>query len=198
MSEDLPFKECGNIVLGPSYIKRWSYAVSKLYCENLVFAYHQEYGLPVVVLRYFGCFGSRSNSGPSGGHIPLFISEAMRGGVLTIHGNGRQTRSMGYVGDVVRGTILAIKNKKAVGEILNIGNDEEMSVLEAAEYIIKISGNKKARLEFIPHKKVFGEYKEIMRRIPDLTKAKKILGYSPSVSIREALKIVYEDSRSKK
>ena len=97
-STDLPFKEDGKCVIGPSYVKRWSYAMSKLYCENLVFSYSYEYGLKVVVLRYFGCFGSRSNYGPSGGHVPLFIRRALNGQTIEIHGDGKQTRSMGIFG----------------------------------------------------------------------------------------------------
>lgn len=194
VSKDIPFSEDGNIVLGPSYIKRWSYAASKVFCEHLVFAYHQDYKLPVVVLRYFGCFSSRSNKGPSGGHIPLFIWEALQGETITIHGDGKQTRSMAYVDDIVKGTLKAIESHKAIGNIINIGANEEISVKRSAEIILKMAVKtsplaRRARIKYIPMGKVFGKYKEICRRIPDLKKAKKLLGYKPKINFNEAVKL---------
>jgi UDP-glucose 4-epimerase len=195
VSKDLPFREDGNVVLGPSYIKRWSYAVSKLYCEHMVFAYHHDFGLPVVVLRYFGCFSSRSNYGPSGGHVPMFIKKALDGDVITIHGDGSQTRSMTHVADVVNGTFLAIKNDKAIGNIINIGSNEEISVRGSADIIMDTARRlspktKRSKIEYVPMKKVFGDYKEIARRIPSLAKAKELLGYKPKMDFKKAVKIV--------
>jgi len=192
VSDDLPFREDGNVVLGPSYIKRWSYAVSKLYGEHLTFAYGKEYGIPVVVLRYFGCFSSRSNPGPSGGHVPLFIRQALDGKTILIHGDGRQTRSMGSVEDVARCTLLAIENKKAEGQIINIGTDEEISVKDSASIIIGTAKRfsvkaKKTRIRYIPMKKVFGDYREIARRVPDLSKARRLFGYRPAVRFEKAV-----------
>lgn len=197
-SRDLPFREDGDCVIGPSYIKRWSYAISKLYCENLVFSYSYEYGMKAVVLRYFGCFSARANPGPSGGHVPLFIKRAFAGKEIIIHGDGRQTRSMGYVGDVIEGTLAAIENNNAVGEIINIGTNEEMSVEDSAKIIIKAAKKvsykaKNTRIKYIPMKKVFGDYREIPRRVPDLKKAKKLLGYEPTVSFKKAVEIVVRE-----
>lgn len=195
VSADLPFREDGDVVLGPSYIKRWSYAVSKLYCEHLVFAYHHDLGMPVVVLRYFGCFSSRSNYGPSGGHVPMFIKRALDGKNIVIHGDGSQTRSMTHVSDVVKGTFLAIESKKAVGQIINIGSDEEISVKGSADIILGIAKKLspkagKVKLEYVPMKDVFGDYKEIRRRIPSLKKAGELLGYKPQADFRKAVKMV--------
>lgn len=192
VSKDLPFREDGDSVIGPSHIKRWSYAMSKLHGEHLAFAYSQQYGIPVVVIRYFGCFSARSNHGPSGGHVPLFIRQALDGGTIVIHGDGRQTRSMGSVDDVARATLLAIENKKAAGQIINIGTDEEISVRDSARIIIGVAKRfskkaKRAGIRHIPMKKVFGDYKEISRRVPDLSKARRLLGYRPTVSFRKAV-----------
>jgi UDP-glucose 4-epimerase len=104
---------------------------------------------------------------------------------------------MGHVDDTVRGTLLAMDNPKAVGEIINIGNDEESSVLETARLIHELSGVKKPlRLKFIPMKKIFGTYEEIPRRVPDLSKAKRLLGYQPQVSYREGLKRIIDYYKS--
>ena len=188
MSEDLPHKEDGNLLIGPSMIKRWSYAVSKLYDEQLACAYYKDFGISVVILRYFGAFSSRSSFTWSGGHIPIFINAILKNKEIIIHGDGSQTRSMAFVDDVTRGTVLAMEKEKAIGEIINLGNNEEMSVLDCAKLIHKLSGVRgKLKPKFIPFEEIFGDYKDIMRRIPDLSKAKKILGYSPKYSIREAI-----------
>jgi UDP-glucose 4-epimerase len=189
MSPDLPFREDGDLLLGPSMIKRWSYAVSKLHCEQLAFAYFKDYSVPIVVLRYFGGFSPRSSFSWSGGHIPIFVDAILNDQDVPIHGDGKQTRSMAYVDDLVEGTILAMENENAVGEVINLGNDEEISVIDTAYLIHKIAntGNE-LKLKYIPMKEIFGKYKDIMRRVPDLSKAYGLLGYKPRVSMEEAIK----------
>ena len=189
MSPDLPFREDGDLLLGPSMIRRWSYAVSKLHCEQTAFSYYNDYSLPVVVLRYFGGFSPRSSFSWSGGHIPIFVDAILNDRDVPIHGDGKQTRSMAYVDDLVEGTFLAMENENAVGEIINLGNDEELSVIDAAYLIHRIAETgKELKLKFIKMEEIFGKYKDIMRRIPDLTKAKRILGYEPKVSMEKAIR----------
>jgi UDP-glucose 4-epimerase len=170
-------------------IKRWSYAVSKLHCEQLAFAYFKDYSVPIVVLRYFGGFSPRSSFSWSGGHIPIFVDAILNDQDVPIHGNGKQTRSMAYVDDLVEGTILAMENENAVGEVINLGNDEEISVIDTAYLIHKIAntGNE-LKLKYIPMKEIFGKYKDIMRRVPDLTKAYSLLGYKPKIDMKEAIR----------
>lgn len=199
MSPDLPLNEDGDLLLGPSMIKRWSYAVSKLYGEQLAFAYYHDYNVPIVVIRYFGGFSPRSSFAWSGGHVPIFIRAVLEDKELIVHGDGTQTRSMGFVSDLVRGTILALENDEAVGEIINIGNDEELSIIDTAEMIYQIAatGNDK-KIKFVPMSEVFGKYKDIMRRIPDLSKAKRILGYAPKVKLEDAIKATIQEINSSK
>jgi UDP-glucose 4-epimerase len=194
MSPNLPLNEDGDLLLGPSMIKRWSYAVSKLYGEQLAYAYHFDQKIPVVVIRYFGGFSPRSSFAWSGGHIPIFIRAVLNDEEIIIHGDGTQTRSMGFVSDLVNGTILAMENDRAIGEIINIGNDEEMSVVDSAKLIYELAGTtKKQKLKFIPMSDVFGKYKDIMRRIPDLTKAKTILGYQTKYKLKESIEITIQE-----
>jgi UDP-glucose 4-epimerase len=188
MSPDLPLREDGDLLIGPSMIRRWNYAVSKLYGEQMAFAYYHDFGVPIVVIRYFGGFSSRSSFAWSGGHIPIFIRSVLNDEALIIHGDGSQTRSMGFVTDLVHGTILAIENENAIGEIINIGNDEEMSVIDSAKLIHQLANTgKELKITFQPMAEVFGKYKDILRRIPDLQKAKKILGYEPKVKLSQAI-----------
>jgi UDP-glucose 4-epimerase len=189
MSPDLPLNEDGDLLLGPSMIKRWSYAVSKLYGEQLAFAYYHDYNVPIVVIRYFGGFSPRSSFAWSGGHVPIFIRAVLEDKELIVHGDGSQTRSMGFVSDLVYGTVLALENENAIGEIINIGNDEELSIIETADMIYDIAATgKDKKIKFVPMSEVFGKYKDIMRRIPDLSKAKRILGYEPKVKIADAIR----------
>ncbi|MDD5435925.1 MAG: SDR family NAD(P)-dependent oxidoreductase [Candidatus Omnitrophica bacterium] len=189
-SGDIPFREDGRLVIGSPTAKRWAYAVSKIYGEQLAFACYKEDNVPIVVLRYFGAFSSRSSFTWSGGHIPVFIDAVLNDREIVIHGDGKQTRSMAYVDDVVNGTVLALESRKAVGEIFNIGNDEEVSVIDTARLIQRVCGKKKIKIRFVPQSKVFGDYEEIKRRVPDLSKAKLFLGYAPKVSFEEGLRLV--------
>jgi len=188
MSPNLPFNEGGDLLLGVSTAKRWSYAVSKLYDEHLAFAYAKDFGIPIVVLRYFGCFSEKSNFSWSGGHVPLFIDWILKDEEVIIHGDGKQTRSMGYVTDTAVGTILAMENNEAIGRIVNIGSDEELSVLDCAKLIHEIAntGNK-LKIKFIPQEKIFGSYRDIQRRVPDLSLARRILSYEPETSLKDGL-----------
>jgi len=195
MSPELPLREDGDLLIGPSMIKRWSYAVSKLYGEQMANAYYRDFGVPVVILRYFGAFSPRSNFSWSGGHIPIFIRQILNDQEVTIHGDGSQTRSMGFVSDLVEGTRLALENDRALGEIINLGNNEEMSVLDSAKRIHELANTgKELKIMFIPMKEIFGSYKDIMRRVPDLSKALRLLGYKPSVSMNEAILLTLKEA----
>ena len=193
MSPDLPLNENGDLLLGPSMIRRWSYAVSKLYGEQLSYAYFNDYKVPVVILRYFGGFSPRSSFAWSGGHIPIFIRAILNDEEVIVHGDGSQTRSMGFVTDLVHGTLLALASEKAVGEIINLGNDEELSVIDTAKMIHRIANTgKELKIKFVPMNEVFGQYKDIMRRIPDLAKAKKLLGFEPRMRLEDSIRITIE------
>jgi UDP-glucose 4-epimerase len=194
MSPDLPFREDGDVLLGPSMIRRWSYAVAKLYGEQLAFAYSKDYGVPIVILRYFGGFSPRSSFAWSGGHIPIFIRAILKDEELVIHGDGSQTRSMAYVEDLIDGTVRAMETPEAEGEILNLGNAEELGVLDTAKLIHRLADTKKElKLKFVPFREVFGGYKDIMRRVPDLSKARRILGFVPRFSLEHAIRITLQE-----
>ena len=199
VSKNIPFKEDGNLIIGQSLAKRWSYAVSKIYCEHLCYCYYKEFGVKVVILRYFGGFSHKSSFSWSGGHIPNFIDQILNKKPVTIHGDGKQTRSMGHASDLAMGTYLSIKSKKAIGRIINIGNDQEISVLQTLKMILKEMNlnYKKINIKFIPQKKIYGNYKDLRRRRPSLKLAKKILGYKPKISLLKAIKMVVNEVKKK-
>ena len=196
MSPDLPFKEDGNLLLGPSLVKRWSYAVAKLYGEQMMYAFYKEYDVPIVILRYFGAFSERASFSWSGGHVPIFIDQILNDEEVPIHGDGSQTRSMGHVSDLVSGTLLAMETEKAIGETINIGNHEELSVLDTAKMIHEVAQTgKPLKIKSIPLEDIFGSYKDIARRVPDLSKAKRILGFTPKITLKDAIVMTIEERK---
>lgn len=196
MSPDLPLREDGDSLIGPTMIKRWSYAVGKLYAEQLAFAYYKDHRLPIVVLRYFGGFSERASFTWSSGHVPLFIDAVLRDQECVIHGDGSQTRSMTHVDNLVEGTWMAAQHDEAIGEMINIGDDEEISVLECAKIVHRLAKtDQPLKTRFIPMSELFGQYKDIQRRKPDLTKAIRLLGYQPKLTFAEGLQLVIAERR---
>jgi UDP-glucose 4-epimerase len=185
----LPFREDDDLVIGPSDIKRWSYAVSKLFDEHLCFAYHDAYGFPAVILRFFGSYGPRHHLSWWGGPQSVFISQILRGEEIEIHGDGTQTRSFTYISDTVRGIVAAIEKEEANGEIINLGNTHEISILNLAHLIKRLVGTPEPiRLKFVPYTSFSGgKYEDVMRRIPDISKAHKLLGFEAKVDLEEGL-----------
>lgn len=188
MNPDLPFSEESNSVIGPSSVARWAYAVSKMFDEQLIFAFSEEFKIPVVVVRYFGSYGPRHHRSWWGGPQSVFTDSVLKNQPLPIHGDGKQTRSFCYIKDTVEGTFLAAINKEAVGQIINLGNDDEISVLKMAKMIMGLIPESTSRIEMVPYKSFTGEkYQDVMRRVPNITKAKRILGWSPKISLRQGL-----------
>lgn len=192
----LPFSEKSDLVLGATNISRWAYASSKIYDEHLCFAYQEEFGLPVVILRYFGGYGPHQNLTWWGGPQSVFITAALKKEPLPIHGKGKQTRSFTYISDIVRGTILAMENKNAVGEIFNIGNQRELNIIALARMIWKmINPHKKPLFELVSYKTFSRKYEDVSRRVPDTEKAEKILDFSSQVELEEGLPLTIDWQR---
>lgn len=190
MNPQIPFSEESNSVIGPGNVARWAYAISKLYDEQMIFGYAEGFKIPVVVLRYFGSYGPRHHRSWLGGPQSVFIDAALAGKPLTIHGDGMQTRSFCYISDTIEATFKATMNPRAVGEIINIGNDEEISIIDMAKLIVDlVNSSRKSKLVFVPYWSFTGkEYQDVRRRIPDISKAKKLLDWEPQVGLKQGLK----------
>ena len=189
---DVPFEEDGDILLGHSKVKRWAYAVSKLFDEHLCFAYEEKYGLKVCVLRFFGGYGPNQNTTWWGGPQSVFIDCALKNKTMTLHGDGKQTRSFTFVGDMVKGIYLAMECPSAYGEILNIGNDREITIKKLAEMIWSMVRGTKPKIKTLSYNKLSKGYQDVMRRIPDTTKSKKLIGFKSKVQLEEALPLTIE------
>jgi UDP-glucose 4-epimerase len=190
---DLPYSERSDFYMGSPTVRRWSYAISKILGEHLCFLYEKEYGVRVVVLRYFGSYGPRQNLTWWGGPQSIFIDSALKNKPMPIHGDGRQTRSFTYVEDTIEGTLRALENQEAVGRVINIGSTSEITILNLGNKIWKlIRGSEPPKYEFVPYRQFSGRYEDVRRRVPDIRLANEILGFHPKFSLEEGLPLTIE------
>jgi len=187
-SKKVPLSEEDDRLLGSTRISRWSYSTAKALDEHLVLTYHQKRGLPVIILRYFNSYGPRLDPQGYGSVVAKFISQALRGQPLTVHGDGQQTRSFTYIDDTVEGTFLAARCEEADGEVFNIGREEETPILQLAEMVKKIAGSS-SQIVFVPYDDLYGShFEDPRRRLPDASKAGQLLGFKAQVPLAEGLK----------
>jgi UDP-glucose 4-epimerase len=190
-STNVPFSEDADLVLGPSSKHRWAYACSKLIDEFLALAYWKERKLPVIVVRLFNTVGPRQ-TGQYGMVIPNFVRQALAGQPITVFGDGTQSRSFTYVGDVVRALVSLIDEPRAVGQVFNIGNGREISINDLAEKI-KAMTRSSSEIVRIPYDQAYESgFEDMPRRVPDIAKIQALTGYKPTVELDEILDRVIE------
>lgn len=186
-SNDVPLSEDADRVLGPTSVNRWSYSSSKAIDEHLAWAYHDK-GLSVSVVRYFNAYGPRLQEDGYGSVIANFIRQSLLNEPITVHGDGRQTRSFTHVSDTVRGTMLAGERPEAIGRAFNIGSPVETKVLDLAGMIKRLAGSDSPIIH-VPYEDYFGQrHEDTLRRCPDITRASSLLGFTPRVSLETGLR----------
>lgn len=186
-STNVPLREDDDRVLGPTTINRWSYSVSKALDEHLAFAYARK-GLPIAVLRFFNSYGPRIHWNGYGTVIARFVKQALNGEPLTVHDDGQQTRCFTYVADTVRGIVAAGSSPRAHGLALNIGTTHEITILELAN-LIKSLSESASKITLAPYEDFYGQsYEDTRRRVPDITRARQVLGFEPTVSLEQGLR----------
>lgn len=185
-STDVPFREDADLVMGPTPKHRWAYACSKAIDEFLALAYYKEKKLPVIIIRLFNTVGPRQ-TGQYGMVIPNFVRQALANQPITVFGDGTQSRSFTYVGDVVRGLLALVEHPKAIGEVFNIGNGHEISIRALAEKV-KAMTNSSSEIVTIPYSQAYeAGFEDMPRRVPDITKINKLVGYEPRVQLDDIL-----------
>jgi UDP-glucose 4-epimerase len=190
-STDVPFREDADLVLGATAKHRWAYACSKLIDEFLALAYWKERKLPVIIVRLFNTVGPRQ-TGQYGMVIPNFVRQALAGQPITVFGDGTQSRSFTYVGDVVRAMVALIDEPKAIGQVFNIGHGSEISINDLAERIRTLSGSESEILR-IPYDQAYeAGFEDMPRRVPDISRVRALVGYEPTVELDEILNRVIE------
>ena len=193
-SEKVPFREDDDTVLGSTRFSRWSYACSKAIDEFLGLAYHQQFGLPVVVVRFFNTVGPRQ-TGTYGMVVPRFVERAIKNEPLLIYGTGKQSRCFAYVGDVIDGVISLMDVPEAAGRVYNIGSTEEISIEALADKIIEMTGSQSEK-RFISYEEAYGRsFDDMMRRVPSLDRVRETVGFKPKTTLKETLNHIIREKR---
>jgi UDP-glucose 4-epimerase len=193
-STDVPFRENAELVLGATSKHRWAYACSKLLDEFLALAYWKERKLPVVIVRLFNTVGPRQ-TGQYGMVLPTFVRQALGGQPITVFGDGRQSRSFTYVGDVVEALIALASEPGAVGEVFNIGNTGEVTIRQLAERVKSLTGSD-SPIQCVPYDQAYeAGFEDMPRRVPDISKVKALIGFQPKLELDDMIKSVIEYTR---
>jgi UDP-glucose 4-epimerase len=194
-SENVPFREEDDRLLGPTTKSRWSYSSSKAIDEFLALAYWKEKDLPVIIGRFFNTIGPRQ-TGQYGMVVPRFITQALQNKPITVFGDGSQSRCFTYVTDVVGAVIKLLTHDGAVGEIFNIGGDQEISINDLAKRVVEIAGSR-SEIVHIPYDQAYESgFEDMKRRIPSTEKLGRLISYQPTVTLDEMLERITESIRS--
>lgn len=192
----VPFGEEDDCLIGPTTHSRWAYAVSKQVDEFLGLAYNRQFGLPVVVMRFFNTVGPRQ-SGQYGMVVPRFVRQALRGQPITVYGDGQQSRCFGDVDDVVEAVTCLAEQPEAIGQVFNIGNTEEITIRGLAERVVALTGSA-SPIQYVPYDEAYAPgFEDMHRRVPSLEKITRLTGYKPRHSLDDILQrvIAYEKDR---
>jgi len=190
--ENVPLREEDDVVFGSSSKLRWCYGCSKLLSEFLALAYHRERGLPVVIVRPFNVIGPRQK-GDYGMVLPRFIHAALKGEPLTVFGDGRQTRCFLYVTDFVSALVALYHCEAAVGKVVNIGGTEEITILALAEKVRQLA-NSRSEIVLIPYERAYERgFEDMPRRVPDISLAQRLIGFTPTVNLDEAIRRIIRE-----
>jgi nucleoside-diphosphate-sugar epimerase len=191
LSTEVPFREDGNLVMGPTTKGRWSYACSKAIDEFLALAYWRERKLPTIVVRLFNTVGPRQ-TGQYGMVIPTFVKQALAGRPITVYGDGQQSRCFGYVGDVVQALMRLMEHPQAVGQVFNVGSNEEITILELAQRIREITGSR-SEIVLVPYDEAYEEgFEDMPRRVPDISRVASLIEFCPRTPLDGILQSVVE------
>ncbi len=193
-SDDVPFREDGDRVMGPTTRSRWAYANSKAMDEFLALAYHKQRGLPVVICRFFNTIGPRQ-TGRYGMVVPRFVGQALAGEPLTVYGDGGQARCFADVLDITDAVLKLADHPGAVGTVFNLGSNEEITILDLAHRVLALTGSA-SRIQMIPYEHAYEPgFEDMYRRIPDISRAGALIGYRPQHTLDQTLTRIIEQMR---
>ena len=193
-SEQVPFREDADRLLGPTTRIRWSYACSKAMDEFLALAYAKQFSLPVVIARLFNTVGPRQ-TGRYGMVVPRFVGQALRNEPITVYGDGRQTRCFCHVSDVVRAIIALADEPAAEGEVFNVGSTEEITIEELARRTVTLTGSS-SPIVMVPYDQAYeAGFEDMRRRVPDTTKIRHTVGWEPCIDLDGILRSVIAHAR---
>ncbi|MBU1696930.1 MAG: GDP-mannose 4,6-dehydratase [Proteobacteria bacterium] len=191
-----PLVEDDNIIYGPPSKFRWSYAASKLMDEFMALGWHRQNNLDVIITRLFNTIGPRQTSS-YGMVLPRFVNQALKNEPLTVYGDGNQTRTFTYVGDVVTALRRIMEQQSAVGQIFNIGGTREISILELAKLVVKVIGSK-SEIKMIPYEQAYTrDFEDMQRRVPSIEKIQKYIEFNPVIELEDIIKELVQDPENR-
>ncbi|NBU93221.1 MAG: NAD-dependent epimerase/dehydratase family protein [Actinobacteria bacterium] len=183
----VPLNEEDDRIIGHPLKSRWSYSEAKAVDESLAYFYFQEKGLPIRLVRFFNTVGPRQ-VGHYGMVVPRFVNAAVKGEVLNVYGSGQQIRCFCHVSDAVRALLLVMDSKKAIGEVFNVGNNEQICIMDLAKKVIAVTGSSSA-IEMMDYEKAYpAGFEDMERRVPDISKIKRVLGWQPEIGLEQIIK----------
>ena len=186
-NDKVPLNEEDDRVIGHPLKSRWSYSEAKAIDESLAYFYFLEEGLQSRIVRFFNTVGPRQ-LGNYGMVVPRFVNSALKGEALSVYGSGEQIRCFCHINDAVKGLLLVMDSDKAVGEVFNVGNNQQISIMELAKKVIEITGSK-STIEKIAYEKAYPQgFEDMQRRVPDISKIKQVLGWSPQLNLDQIIK----------
>jgi UDP-glucose 4-epimerase len=186
-NDKVPLNEEDDRIIGHPLKSRWSYSEAKAVDESLAYFYYLENKLPIRIVRFFNTVGPRQ-VGNYGMVVPRFVSAALKNQPLQVYGNGDQIRCFCHVNDAVRALLLVMDSDQAVGNVFNVGNNQQISILELAKKIIEITGSK-SEIVKIPYSEAYPEgFEDMQRRVPDISKIKSVLGWTPQIGLDQIIK----------
>jgi UDP-glucose 4-epimerase len=186
-NDKVPLNEEDDRVIGHPLKSRWSYSEAKAIDESLAYFYFLEEGLQSRIVRFFNTVGPRQ-LGNYGMVVPRFVNSALKGEALSVYGSGEQIRCFCHINDAVKGLLLVMDSDKAVGEVFNVGNNQQISIMELAKKVIEITGSK-STIEKIAYEKAYPKgFEDMQRRVPDISKIKQVLGWSPQLNLDQIIK----------
>jgi UDP-glucose 4-epimerase len=196
-SAKVPFSEDDDLCLGATTRSRWAYACSKALDEWLAFAHMVEKKVPVIVVRFFNTVGPRQ-TGRYGMVLPNGARQALRGEPLTVYGSGQQSRCFGHVQDAVECVVRLLDNKSAIGQVFNVGSNEETTIAQLAERV-KAAAGSKSPIEYVAYEDAYSEgFEDMLRRVPDVAKLERTIGFRPKTTLDEIIRDVIDDQRLRK
>jgi len=195
-SENTPFKEDDDSILGPTIKNRWSYACSKLIDEFSALAYFHEFHLPIIIVRFFNTVGPRQ-TGRYGMVIPRMVGQALKNQPITVYGTGQQRRCFCHVTDVIKALLKLSNEDGAIGNIFNVGSTEEISIIDLAEKI-KTLTQSNSQIVYISYDKAYEHgFEDIKRRVPSIDKINQLIGFEPKTTLEETIKDIIEFEKRK-
>jgi len=183
----VPLSEEDDRIIGHPLKSRWSYSEAKAIDESLAYFYYLEKKLPIRIVRFFNIVGPRQ-IGNYGMVVPRFISAALKNETIQVYGNGKQIRCFCHVTDAVRALLLILNSKKAIGQVFNVGNNQQISIMDLAKEVIEITRSTSV-IEKFPYEKAYPEgFEEMQKRVPDISKIKQVLGWTPEINLDQIIK----------